>query len=142
GIILGDPDTTAVARYQRHPVVHTVSEMYRAGVVADNRAFVPVNSQNTAFLAEFAPCFLMCPQFGRYDDIFAGLIAQRCMRERGYHLHLGRPFVWQERNAHDPQADLAAENWGNAHVARFADWLDQFVFAPDLSVLRMVSLLY
>ena len=98
-MILGDPDTSAVDRISRHPTVHQVSELLRAGIVTDPReCYAPLNSQNIAFVRELAPCFLMVPVFGRYDDIYASLLAQRVMREHNFHVHFGQPFVWQQRN--------------------------------------------
>lgn len=128
GMILGDPDTSAVDRISRHPQVHQVSEILRAGIVTDPReTYAPLNSQNIAFIRELAPCFFMVPAFGRYDDIMAGLVAQRVMRERGLHVHYGQPFVWQQRNPHDLLKDLKAEQWGAEHILDFTSWLDGFV---------------
>jgi hypothetical protein len=128
GMILGDPDTSAVDRISQHPEVHQVSELLRAGIVTDPReTWAPLNSQNIAFVRELAPCFLMVPAFGRYDDIYAGLVAQRVMREFGYHVHFGQPFVLQQRNPHDLLKDLAAEQWGSEHILDFAPWLDGFL---------------
>lgn len=131
GLCLGDPDIGACERTVNHPQVHSVTELGRSGVAVDPSTKTVFNSQNTAFLRELAPCFLMCPQFGRYDDIFASLIAQRVMRERDLHVHFGQPFVWQQRNPHDLVKDLKAELWGMEHAARFADWLDDAVFPPQ-----------
>lgn len=127
GMILGDPDTSAVDRISQRPEVHQVSELLRAGIVTDPReTYAPLNSQNIAFVRELAPCFLMVPAFGRYDDIYAGLVAQRVMREFGWHVHFGQPFVWQQRNPHDLLKDLAAEQWGAEHILDFTAWLDGF----------------
>jgi hypothetical protein len=143
GAVLGDPDTSAVDRISRHPAVHQMSEILRAGVVSDPRTtWAPLNAQNIAFLRELAPCFLMVPQFGRYDDIFAGLVAQRIMRERNLFVHYGRPVVWQQRNSHDLVKDLKAELWGMEHVVEFADWLARETFAPNLFPLEMTQLLW
>jgi hypothetical protein len=128
GMILGDPDTSAVDRISQHPEVHQVSELLRAGIVTDPReTWAPLNSQNIAFIRELAPCFLMVPAFGRYDDIYAGLVAQRVAREFGYHVHFGQPFVLQQRNPHDLLRDLAAEQWGAEHILDFTAWLDGFL---------------
>jgi hypothetical protein len=129
GMVLGDSDMPAVDRISRqYPAVHQVSELLRAGIVTDPReTWAPLNSQNIAFIRELAPCFLMVPAFGRYDDIYAGLVAQRVMREHGYHVHFGQPFVAQERNAHDLLKDLEAELWGMQHILDFTAWLDGFL---------------
>ncbi len=122
GICLGDPDIGAVERIANQPTVLGVAEPLQSGVAVSTHTVF--NSQNTAFTRELAPCFLMVPQFRRYDDIFASLVAQRVMRELGQVVHFGQPFVWQQRNPHDLLKDLEAEMWGMKHVLQFADLLD------------------
>lgn len=141
GLILGDPDTSAVDRISRYPRVHQISELYRSGVVVIPSARCPFNSQNTAFVRELSPCFLMVPQFKRYDDIFASLVAQRVMRDFGYQLHIGQPFVYQQRNAHDLLKDLKAEMWGMEHVEEFATLLDGISLRGCSSVLSMLDVI-
>lgn len=141
GICLGDPDTSAIDRLSRLPVVHQLSELLRAGIVVNPEARTVFNTQTTAFCRDLAPCMLLCPQFGRNDDIYASLICRRVMRETGHYLHLGRPFVWQKRNAHNLLTDLKKEIWGMSHVVEFANWLDEFGF-HNVSVLEMVRTIY
>ena len=124
GICLGDPDISAVTRIANAPTVHRVSELLRAGIVTDPRTTWTVfNSQNTAFIRELAPCFLMVPQFGRFDDIFASLVAQRQMAERNLYVHFGQPFCWQQRNEHDLIKDLSSELWGTVNILEFSEVL-------------------
>jgi reversibly glycosylated polypeptide len=141
GMILGDPDTSAVDRISQHPEVHQVSELLRAGIVTDPReCYAPLNSQNIAFARALAPCFLMVPAYRRYDDIYAGLVVQRIMREHNYCVHFGQPFVWQQRNAHNLLHDLAAEQWGAEHILEFASWLDAFLGQTDvIGFLRVMA---
>jgi hypothetical protein len=131
GVILGDPDTSAVDRMSQHPLVHTVSELFHAGFVVGNDTWTVCNTQNTAVLSKFAPALLCCPQFGRYDDIFASLICQRIMREEGYHVHFGKPFVWQQRNQHDLVQDLKAEMFGMEHIVELAEALDAIILPKN-----------
>lgn len=133
GICLGDPDIDAATRIARRPIVHRVSELLRSGIVVDpRRTHTVYNSQNTAFIRELAPCFLMVPSYARYDDIFASLVAQRVMRERGYHVHFGQPFCFQQRNSHNLLRDLAQEQWGSEHILEFSAWLDAFQGVHDV----------
>jgi hypothetical protein len=141
GMILGDPDTSAVDRISQHPEVHQVSELLRAGIVTDPReCYAPLNSQNLAFVRELAPCFLMVPAFQRHDDIYAGLVAQRVMRELGYCVHYGQPFAYQQRNPHNLLADLRNEQWGAEHILELASWLDGFLGQTDvIGFLRVMA---
>ena len=79
----------------------------------------------------------MVPAFQRFDDIYAGLIAQRVMRDRGFHVHFGQPFVWQQRNPHNLLKDLAAEQWGAEHILEFTAWLDGFILEGVTPVAAM-----
>jgi Reversibly glycosylated polypeptide len=143
GMILGNPDTSGVDRLSRHPQVHQVSELLRSGVVTDPReTYAPLNSQNIAFTRDVAPCFLMVPAFGRYDDIYASLIAQRVMREHDLFVHYGQPFVWQQRNPHDLLKDLKAEQWGAEHILDFTAWLDGFILPKKVPAVEAMKILF
>lgn len=142
GICLGDPDISAVTRIADKPIVHGVSELLRAGIVVDNKCWTVFNSQNTAFIRSLAPCFLMIPQFSRYDDILASLVMQRVMRELDLHVHFGRPFVYQQRNEHDLLEDLKAEQWGAENIIEFSRWLDGFGFPSSADALKMLRIIH
>ncbi len=116
GICLGDPDIAAFTRLARHPTVYRGSQLLDAGVVVSPDTWTVFNSQNTAFLRELAPCFLMLPQIGRYDDIFASIVAQKIMYDRGLQVHFGKPYVWQQRNPHNLVSDLKKELWGYENI--------------------------
>ena len=143
GLCLGDPDIDACTRIATAPIVHSVSELGRVGVVVDPSCKTVYNSQNTAFLRELAPAMFMMPGVGRYDDIYASLICQRVMRERGLHVHFGQPLVWQQRNCHDLVSDLRMEIDGMDNIAAFADWLDTHEFTTGMtSVLSQVRSIF
>jgi hypothetical protein len=128
GLWLGDPDIDAVERVTNRPTVLHASDLLQAGVIVDNTHFAPVNSQNTAFAIELAPLMMVWIGVGRYDDIWASYVAERVMMETGYHVHYGRPFVWQERN---PQCQ-----WGNLQDELFGmEWTPRF--CRDLLEVRL-----
>jgi hypothetical protein len=64
------------------------------------------------------------PSVGRYSDIYASLITQRVMRERGLRIYFGQPFIWQQRNQHNLIGDLRVEIDGMDNVRTFAGILD------------------
>ena len=144
GLWLGDPDIDAVDRIAGAPRVHGIAEIARAGVVVDPRqTWTVFNSQNTAFVRELAPAMMMLPGVGRHEDIFASLICQRVMRERGYVTHFGLPLVYQQRNEHDLMDDLAAETFGMRHTLAFAEFLDGLTCSElDGSALDAVRAIY
>jgi hypothetical protein len=119
GLWLGDPDIDAMERITNRPTVYQVSEVLRSGLVVDNRCFTPFNSQNTAYVAELAPLMMVLVGVGRYDDIWASYIAERVMMDTDYHVHYGRPFVWQERNPQSQWRNLKDEVFGMEFTTRF-----------------------
>lgn len=141
GLCLGDPDIDATTRIERQLDIHTVSELAKTGVVVDLKTHTAFNSQNTAVLRDFVPAWFMMPGVGRMDDIYASLIVQRVMRERGYHVHFGRPFVWQQRNEHNLVSDLRKEIDGYENVEKLADLLDHIVL-PGKSVIDDTRTIY
>ena len=125
GIVIGDPDISVVERIANGPIVHGSSCLLQSGVVVDPReTWTVFNTQNTAYRRELAPAMLLCPQFGRYDDIIASLVTQRVMREQGLHVRFGQPFAWQQRNEHNLMQDLHDELWGMKHLVEIAKILD------------------
>ena len=125
GSAMGDPDVDAITRIVAKPEVHQISELLNAGVTVHPHTWTVFNSQNTAIAREFLPAWFMFPFVGRMDDIYASLVVQRVMRERGHRVHFGHPLVWQQRNEHNLIKDLRAEIDGYEAVARIAELLDR-----------------
>lgn len=134
GACLANPDIDATTRIVSAPDVQQVSLLLDAGCVVSNKSWTVFNSQNSAVLREFVPAWFMWPFAGRHDDIFASLLVQRVMRERTCQLHLGQPYVFQNRNEHDLVKDLRAEVDGYANVVKLAEILDH-IFLPGKSVI-------
>lgn len=141
GLVIGDPDVDAVTRIELAPDIQSVSELAKAGVVVDRKTWTIFNSQNTAVIRELIPAWFLMPGVGRHDDIFASLIVQRVARERGYHVHFGQPFAYQQRNKHDLLKDLLQEIDGMGNVARLAGFLDALIL-PGQSVIGDVRIIY
>lgn len=127
GMCLLDPDISAVTRIARAPIVHQVSRLLDGGIAVDPKKTRTVwNSQNSAFVRELAPAFLMVPQFSRYDDILCSIIVQKVMSG---HVHFGNPYVAQQRNVHNLVKDLEAEIWGMKHILNFTECVQGTLFA-------------
>lgn len=142
GICMGDPDISAYFRMANHPVVHRKSELLDNGIVVDpNRSWTVWNSQNTSFIRELSPAMFMMPGVGRYDDIYASLICQRVMRDRGLHVKFGRPYIWQERNQHNLINDLRDEIDGMENIERFVAELEDLP-KGGLSIIEDVRDIY
>jgi Reversibly glycosylated polypeptide len=141
GLVLGDSDVDATTRMEQQPDTQVVSELARSGVVVNLNTHTVFNSQNTALIRELVPAWFMMPGIGRYDDIYASLIAQRVAKERELHVHFGQPFVHQQRNPHDLVKDLRAEIDGMENVSKLADLLDHIVL-PAKSVIEDVRIIY
>lgn len=122
GLWFGDPDIDAMDRITNQPIVHQISQILHEGVVVEEGIFSPFDSQNTAFVRQLAPLMMML-EVGRYDDIWASYLTQRVMHEKGFHVHYGPPFVWQERNRQNLLGNLEAEIFGMKHTPRFCEEL-------------------
>lgn len=143
GICLGDPDISAVTRIANGPTVHSVSELLHSGVVTDPRkTWTVYNTQNVSFLRELAPAMFCPPSLGRFDDIVASLVTQKIMRERGLHIHFGKPFIFQQRNEHNLVNDLAAELWGMLNIKNVAERLDNISLTQTDSAVEQVRRIY
>ena len=125
GMCLSDPDIDATTRMVNAPDVQQVSQLVENGIVVHHQTWTVFNSQNTAILREFLPAWFMWNNCGRMDDIYSSLVVQRVMRERGYCVHLGKPFVVQQRNQHDLVKDLRAELDGYDNVIKLSRLLDE-----------------
>ena len=124
GLVIGDPDIDATTRMEKSPDIGAVHLLGQTGVVVDPHTWTVFNSQNTAVTRELVPAWFMMPGVGRHDDIYASLIVQRVARERGYHVHFGPPFTYQQRNPHNLISDLRKEIDGMENVSKLADLLD------------------
>lgn len=129
GLVLGDSDMDGATRLVNAPNAHSVNDLGRVGIVSDPRdTWTVFNSQNTAFLRELAPAMFMMPGVGRFDDIYASLITQRIMRELNLYVHIGQPFVFQQRHTHNLFKDIRAEIDGMENVERMGQYLDMMTF--------------
>jgi hypothetical protein len=124
GLWLGDPDVDAMERIVNRPRVRRVSDVIRRGLCLEPGTWTPINSQNTAWLRELAPLFMVWSGVGRYDDIWASYFAQRIFRELGYAIHFGPPLVRQNRHPHDLWRDLREELFGMEKTPAFCRALD------------------
>lgn len=141
GLWFGDPDIDAMERITNRPEIHQIAEVLQRGLCVNTNIFAPVDSQNTAYIAELAPLFMVWTGVGRYDDIWASYLAQRVMRTLDYHVYYGPPFVWQERNPQNLWQNLRDEILGMEYTSRLCEDL----LAANLSngtVLEKLECLY
>lgn len=142
GLWYGDPDIDAMERITNRPIVTSFADFLQKGLVVSKPNFAPFNSQNTAFIRELTPLFLMLIGVGRHDDIWASYIAQRVMQTTPYHLHYGKPFVWQERNAQSLWKNLKDEVYGMENTPQFASDLRTASIPEQGNVIEKATYLY
>ncbi|MGH7178055.1 MAG: hypothetical protein ACREJC_11800, partial [Tepidisphaeraceae bacterium] len=115
GLWLGEPDLDAMT-WLVSPARSTRPRS--SSVVLGDRAWSPINTQNTALHREvivsyyFAKMGQPLPGVGsidRYGDILSGYFAQACVRYRGDRIRVGTPLVDHRRNAHNYLRDATAE---------------------------------
>ena len=141
GLVIGDPDVDATTRIERRPDIGSVHILGATGVVVSPGTWTVFNSQNSAVIRELVPAWFLMPGVGRMDDIYASLIVQRVARERGYHVHFGPPFTYQQRNQHNLVTDLRAEIDGMENVKTLAGVLD-VIKLPGKSVVEDTRVVY
>lgn len=141
GLWLGDPDIDAMDRITNQPLVQHFSDLLHSGVSVERGTFSPFNTQNTGVLAELAPLIMVLVGVGRYDDIWASYIAERIMLETDYHVHYGKPYVWQERNPQSRWRNLKDEVFGMEHTPQFCRDLLELKLG-DGDVLEKLERLY
>jgi len=100
----GDPDVDAVCRMIYAPQCRFDDSCFP--IASD--APIPFGSQNTFIGGGLLKDYFLFPHIGRMDDIWAGYYAQA----RGYRVVCAKPSVRQERNVHDPAADMKMEYLG------------------------------
>ena len=130
---LGDPDADAIENMVRWPTVITYEMPDDDECILVNPAttFSPLNTGATAYARAVAPLLNVIPGVGRYDDIWAGYIAERILGEMGLWVGYGAPFTRHTRNAHDLMRDLDAEVFGMRHTLAFCELLREMSVSGD-----------
>lgn len=122
--VLGSPDCDAITRLVANPEVTSAGRDFVVRPYDTTRfAF---NSQATAWRREYAPLIAVLPGVGRYDDILASFVAQRILSMSQMAVHVGTPYVYQDRNPHNLINDINAEMMG---LERSYTWMRQIVRA-------------
>jgi hypothetical protein len=113
GLWRGTPDLDAIttlAGVTGHGVDSVTQAETR--VMSPHQLF-PMSGMNLAFRREVACLMYFAPMgigqpYGRFDDIWCGILAQRICRHLGYSIVAGRPHV-DHRRASDPFRNLVKE---------------------------------
>jgi hypothetical protein len=82
--------------------------------------YMPINTQNTAFVREITPayyCVLMDTKLlginiDRYDDIWGGLFVLKLIHRMKHRITFGKPLTLHIRNTHDYLRDFKSEFLG------------------------------
>jgi hypothetical protein len=110
--------------------------IYRHTRVMPHRQYWPLCGMNLAFRREAAP-LMYFPRMGegtpfrRFDDIWCGIILQRCLRQLGWSAGVGSPIVSHQK-ASDPMNNLVHEAAGIRANEEFWQIVDERInFAPE-----------
>jgi hypothetical protein len=123
GLWLGDPDIDACARLAND--IDVVSYRYenQPNIALARQTWCPFNSQNTAIHRDVIPAYILSPNTGRMDDIWASYVVLRLMDHFGHSVAYGHPIVRQERNPHNYFRDHEKEAQGLELGQHFTDLL-------------------
>lgn len=114
--------------------------------VMPSHQYFPMSGMNLAFRREVACLMYFAPMgrdqpFGRFDDIWCGLVVQRICRHLGYSIVCGHPLV-DHRRASDPFVNLVKEAPGvgfNERLWELIDGVPLTSAAPNGCMLEMGS---
>jgi len=109
----GDPDIDAICRLSKKPEVK-----FEINKPFASKQFSPFNSQNTFLSREVIPYYMMYPNVGRMDDIWASYTVQKQFPNSVIY---NKASVYQERNEHDIVLDLEKEIIGYRNTLRFLE---------------------
>lgn len=137
GLWAGDPDIDAMTRIVMRPQPRSWARVIDAGVVVSPNNYAPFNSQNTAFRGDLAVLMHIWAGVGRYDDIWAAYVAERIIRDLGYVVHFGKPFVWQQRNTQSLWRNLEDEMLGMRNTDAFIERLESIHFSSTDALDRL-----
>jgi hypothetical protein len=137
GLWAGHADVDAVTALSggaREIPARVAWRRFRTRVMPGTQYF-PLCGMNLAFRRE-AACLMYFPPmgqgspYGRFDDIWCGLVLQRVCRHLGYGLTVGRPLVRHQR-ASDPFANLVKEAPGVRDHERLWEVIDAIRLSAD-----------
>jgi hypothetical protein len=126
GLWRGCPDIDAITTLAGG---HSAFSISGAGTrVMSAAQYFPLSGMNLAFQREVACLMYFAPMgrgqpYGRFDDIWCGIVLQRICRHLGYSIVCGRPLV-DHRRASNPFVNLVKEAPGvaaNEHVWETVD---------------------
>lgn len=114
GLWLQDPDVDAITWLGLRPCVRGFKGN---SLVLDDDTWCPVNSQNTALIADLIPSYYFIRMgysingtpVDRYGDIFSGYFALACAKHLSGTARFGTPVADHRRNRHDYLRDATAE---------------------------------
>lgn len=140
---VGDPDIDAIERIAIDP---EVTEPKRWSNILDIGTWCPFNSQATAFRTELLPLYMMWPNVGRFDDIWASYMVRAVLDKMNLHVHYGAPLVEQVRNEHNLVNDLENEILGYRHTLELTNFFRNFEIPTPVSgvfnILSIAKMLY
>jgi hypothetical protein len=131
GLWLGEPDLDAMTWLVSPARSKRISH---ASVVLGDRAWSPINTQNTALHRDLIVTYYFArmgyPLAGlvaidRYGDILSGYLAQACVRHMGDRIRVGTPAVDHRRNSHNYLRDATHEMGCVWLMEDLTDWLTE-----------------
>ncbi len=129
GFWLGDPDIDAATRLSAP--IDAVKYNRGNNFALDKGVFCPFNSQNTALHRQVIPAYFLCPDIGRFDDIWSSYVVERIAWHLNDFVSYGQPLVRQDRNEHDLWVDAKLEEMGTRLTLKFCNWLRKINLEAD-----------
>ncbi len=138
GLWSGDPDVDAITR-NYHPF--EVIAWKEEAIALAPGTWTPINTQNTALLAELIPAYYYVRmnenidglRIDRFGDILSGLFCKKVCDHLGYAVRVGTPVCEHRRTPHNLLKDLQQELAGIALLEELTAWLETVeLFGTDV----------
>jgi len=159
GLWTGNPDVDAITVLNEGslnglPKTRTTGFKSHKRIMLAQGTFAPINTANTAYLAELLPCMYDTYQgakasnfkLDRYGDIWCNLFIKKIVDAVGDKITIGMPLVEHKREPRDTMADFKKEIWGMIISQRLFEIVEsikissQNYFDGYFELIRLLSL--
>lgn len=129
GLWTHDPDVDSVTRLNEPDL--KITRMNRPSIMLTPQTKTPINTQNTALVAEAIAAYYFVLmgenldglKLDRYGDIWSGFLLKKCAEQMGHSVGIGSPLAFHKRNHHNLFKDLREELWCMILTEYLVKWL-------------------
>jgi len=125
GLWLGVPDLYAMTLLD---FPNAYSHGLSTQVMIPKETMLPIDTQNTSFSAKMLPCYYFLKMgigISRFDDIWQGYFAKKCIDAVGEAVTVGHPLVFHKKHEHNLPREIREEFAGMEVNERLIEVLEK-----------------